>query len=329
YYNFLFWHYIVLKMSIREIGKKYGISKNIIRKYLKIHNIKREPFYMNKQWLYNQYIELELSPYEIGEMCRVSYGTVYNWLKIHKIPIRSHKEAQVIRRSKNIENIPYMNKKWLQYQYINLKKSPEEITKECGLKNSANIYYWLKKLKITRKKQYNNKKYLLHQYIDLKKSVNQIAGELDINQDVKSIQVIYYWLRKFNIPRRPINKALKILYWKEWDDLNTYYKHKRMRNILKEMGIFRPEYCPYCNKPKGKRKLHLMNINHQYNNISNEWFYICSYCHTKVYHYLAGLEKRNGKIKPIPNLIEDLKKLETREEREQLLKNVIKKKGLN
>ena len=86
-----------------------------------------------------------------------------------------------------------------------------------------------------------------------------------------------------------------------------------------------PNICPICDKkPKDKKKLDLMNIDHTYKERPLDWYYICSKCHEGKYHYLAGLKK--GKtIKSIPNLIHNLLQLETREERFQLLREVISK----
>ncbi len=112
--------------------------------------------------------------------------------------------------------------------------------------------------------------------------------------------------------------------WKEdFNDLCYHSKHNRKRKELTKIGVFEPEYCPICDKPKGKRRIDLMNINHQYENNILDYYYMCKKCHEGINHYLVGLWK--GKIKPIHNLIENLLQLKTREEREQLLKKVILK----
>lgn len=94
--------------------------------------------------------------------------------------------------------------------------------------------------------------------------------------------------------------------------------------MLGKKGIFTPDICPCCDKkPKSKKHIHLMNIDHKYSENTLDWYFMCRDCHLGKYHYLAGLEKRNGKIKPIPNIIKNLLQLRTRKERGELLKEMI------
>ncbi|KKL62517.1 hypothetical protein LCGC14_2184430 [marine sediment metagenome] len=248
FYNFLFWHYVVLGISSEKIGKLCKINGITIRRWLKIHNIKREkPLYMNKKWLIHNYTKLELSPKEIGKLCNVCNRIIHNWLRKFNIPKRSRSEA-----SKIAQNRPGVN---------------------------------VKKIKIM-KRVWN-----------------------DLN-----------YRAKMSGKNNPC--------WKEWEDLKCISKHYRMRRELGEMGIFAPEYCSYCNKLKSKkRKFDLMNLDHNYLENTLDYYYACHNCHN-IYHTLAGLGgKTSGiTIKPIPNLIKNLQKLKTREERKKLLKEVILKK---
>jgi len=79
--------------------------------------------------------------------------------------------------------------------------------------------------------------------------------------------------------------------------------------------------CNYHGKKNNEIKL--MNLDHKYLENTLDWYYMCAKCH-KIYDYLAGLVG-NKKVKSIPNLIKNLKQLQNREEREQLLKEVILK----
>ena len=65
-----------------------------------------------------------------------------------------------------------------------------------------------------------------------------------------------------------------------------------------------------------------MNLDHKYLDNTLDYYYMCIWSH-KIYDFLAGLRKHKT-IKPIPNLIKNLLQLKTREEREQLLKKVIR-----
>lgn len=219
-------------------------------------------------------------------------------------------------------------------------------------------------------KLYRCRVYLFCLYQLLEIPANKIGENCNVTPNT-----IYYWLSKFDIPRRTKKEAtkiamnrpevkrnhrramkvalnkpeykikqskiMKIVYsnpevrekisgknsgsWIEnWNDLKKDSKHIRMRKELGKIGIFEPDNCPNCNKPKSKkRKFDLMNIDHQYKNNPSEWFYICTKCHTGIYEFLAGLKK--GKYISIPNFINNLLQLQTRIEREQLLKKVILK----
>ncbi len=77
--------------------------------------------------------------------------------------------------------------------------------------------------------------------------------------------------------------------------------------------------CNYHGKKNNE--IELMNLDHKYLENTLDWYYMCAKCH-KIYDYLAGLVG-NKKVKSIPNLIKNLKQLQTREEREQALKDII------
>ena len=111
--------------------------------------------------------------------------------------------------------------------------------------------------------------------------------------------------------------------WKEnYEDLHITAKHKRKRKELKEIGVDEPEYCPICDKkPRIKKYMHLINLDHNYLDNLLDWYYICKWCHD-LYDFSTGLRK-NVNIKKSPNLIKNLLNLKTREERFQLLKKVI------
>ncbi len=158
-----------------------------------------------------------------------------------------------------------------------------------------------------------------------KKHINKTKQKIgDANRGKKRSEETKQKLREI---MKDKNKGKNNPNWKEnYEELGLVGKHKRMRRILEEMGIFESEICPKCGKKPRIENMHLMNLDHEYRNNPNEWFYMCNYCH-KIYHSLAGLGGKIGivTIKPIPNLIKNLLQLKNREEREQLLKEVILK----
>ena len=295
--------------------------------------------YRCRAYLYCVYELCEMTPNEISKEYKVGVWVIYRLL-----------------RKFNLKRKKYLNKnkEWLYHQYIKLRKSTTKIGKECRV-CSGTIHYWLKKFNIKRENPlYKDKKWLKNQYIKLKKSTREIGKKLGINNNI-----IIYWLEKFNIPKRSRNKVMKIAMnkpetnkkrsktlkttynnpkirakisgknnggWKEWKELGYNRKHIRIKKMLAKIDIFKPDICPFCGKLKSKRKLDLMNINHTYKENTLDWYYICQHCHLGIYHFLVGFEGEYKTIKPIPNLINNLLQLKTREEREQLLKEVILKK---
>ena len=205
--------------------------------------------------------------------------------------------------------------------YWLLELPANKIGEDCNVTPNT-IYNWLSKFNIPRR---------------TKKEATKIAmNRPEVKKNHRKVMKLALNKPKYKVKQ---SKIMKIVYsnpevrekisgensssWIEWKELMLLSKHIRMRKELVKIGIFEPDYCPICNKPKGEKKLDLMNIDHQYNENIFDYYYICTKCHTGVYEFLAGLKK--GKIKPIPNLIQNLSQLQTRIEREQLLKNVILK----
>jgi hypothetical protein len=111
-------------------------------------------------------------------------------------------------------DLRYRDKVWLYEQYINQKKSTEEIAEICECDKST-ICKWRNKFNIKKEKpKYQNKEWLKDQYLNLKKTTPQIAKICNTTPTP-----IQYWLRKFNIEIRnsserhkgqvPWNKGLK------------------------------------------------------------------------------------------------------------------------
>ena len=256
-------------------------------------------------YLFCLYILCKISPEDIGKECGVSVSVVYRWLRRFNI--------------KRMKGTLCMDKKLLQHQYIELKLSPYEIGKMYGV-NHSTIREWLTENKIPMRSRSEAMKIALNKpEVKRRQSDEQkrVWNDPDYRANHSGENHPMYGKHGEETPN-----------WKEnYEKVSLRAKHKRKRNELKEIGIDEPEYCPYCNKPKGKRKLHLMNIDHQYNNNLLDYYYICPKCHKGIYHGLAGLGGKTSGIiiKPIPNLINNLLKLKTREERFQLLKKVILK----
>jgi len=60
---------------------------------MKIKELKLDPDSINKlHWEQNKSLP------EIGILYKINSGTLYQWMKLHGIPVRSRKEAAILRR---------------------------------------------------------------------------------------------------------------------------------------------------------------------------------------------------------------------------------------
>lgn len=140
------------------------------------------------------------------------------------------------------------SKKELEKLYWEESLSINKIAQKLGC-SPTKIHYWLKKYEIKRRKSYqkglNIKKETLEElYTKQKLSLRQIAQRFDCNDTN-----ILYWLKKFNIERRPAYRkkieipksVLKELYWEKGlspDEIAKKFGIKHGRTVRKKMEKF-------------------------------------------------------------------------------------------
>jgi len=159
-------------------------------------------------------------------------GTIYFWLRRHKIETK-----QAIRKKQIAKT--YANEQWLRHQYINLRKTEEEIGQYCGV-SARTISVWLIKFKITTrhgseailtgKEKYTNKEWLTKQRQELKRLPSDIAKECNVKE-----WTIIGWLSRYKISRdTPVQmeKKNKTYMNETW----LYTKHWGEGKTLKQMG---------------------------------------------------------------------------------------------
>ena len=95
----------------------------------------------DKDWLYVQYITMKKSTIQIGKELGCSYQVISRYLKKHDISIRNGAEAQGISKE-SLDNLK--DKEWIYYQYIIMKKTPNQIGKEIGC-SSPTVNKYIKK----------------------------------------------------------------------------------------------------------------------------------------------------------------------------------------
>lgn len=108
---------------------------------------------VTKKWLEYQHIELRKSASEISKMLNVHQDTVKVWLRKHNIkrlPICQLGEngpfKYIYGKRVHYEGI---TKEWLEYHYITLNKSTNDILDEFGI-SRASFCKWLKKFEIKK-----------------------------------------------------------------------------------------------------------------------------------------------------------------------------------
>ena len=95
--------YIIQKLPVEEIAKKYNVTKNTVWRWIKIYRIPlrgkivydetrkkmskaKIKFNISKEELFRLYVIERKSSYEIAKMFSISEQTVLNWLKKYNIP---------------------------------------------------------------------------------------------------------------------------------------------------------------------------------------------------------------------------------------------------
>ena len=125
--DWLYEHYIVKKMTSREIAEKVDVHYGTINKWLRKLNIpvrdisscqqpkKKLNLLQSEDWLQNEYVKGRKSIKEIARNLNVSDNTVSQWLDKHKIPRKNYSE--LIEES-NPLSMFLRDKEWMFEKYI-------------------------------------------------------------------------------------------------------------------------------------------------------------------------------------------------------------------
>ena len=205
---------------------------------------------------------------------------------------------------------PYKCRGYLFILYDLLKMSALKIATECGVMSST-IWRWLKKFNIVTRthskavKGAKNPMYGKHHSPETKQKIS------------KAKKGKYTGVKHPMYGRTGVNNPN----WKNWEELSGYSrKHVRMKQALANMGIFKPDYCPVCNVKD--TRIELINLDHTYQNNILDYYYLCQYCHDKIYHCLIGI-KKSKKIPVDYAFMSELFTLQSYEKRRLLLNEVV------
>jgi hypothetical protein len=133
-----------------------------------------------------------------------------------------------------------INEKWLKEQYLEKKRSAQDISKEIGVSN-VTILRKLRKLSVKIRTPaeetliktnseasvlYRDRDWLYDQYINQKKHLEVIAREINCDSSILSD-----WLKRFNIPTKE-QLGENCHNWKGRDKSIPYYENKDCPNYL-------------------------------------------------------------------------------------------------
>lgn len=209
--------YIEENRSVTEIACECGVSTYTISDWLKRHGIRKRRYkrkvsnkrYKNKKWLKREYVEKGKTKEKIAKECKTSRPNIDYWINKYNI-----------RKRKPYEYDPkYRNGKWLREEYLEKKRTIEDIANECGVKG-ATIRKWLDKNGLSSKfGERTGMKELLpqekgeHQFKKFSKLFSYLLKELDIPLDtmrLRNSQREYHRVRD-RIPKGYHLRALRRL----------------------------------------------------------------------------------------------------------------------
>ena len=236
--------------------KKRGLQP--VKSNIKVNEggLYRKPLYYGKDYLLNQYITLGKSAKGIAEELSCDPTTVSHALERCGIPLRSDSEAHKMIWDRQAKGTRLTDKKWLNMQYVTLKRTATDIAQELGCgrprllcalikhripvrnRDEALDLFWVKTNKGLVCK---DKKWLKAQYVTLGRNASSIAEELGC-----SVYRLYYALNKHGIPLRSRsesnklrwNKVNKRILYKDRKWLSTQYvvRGRSVPSIAKELG---------------------------------------------------------------------------------------------
>lgn len=147
--------YIVEEKSTTEIADELDCGSSTIGEWLDKHSIEKrdrggnskEVAWKQEHVLRKLYVEKECTMEEIAEKLGCSYSTVNTW--IDKFDIETNDVGG------NPADAKYKDETWLKEQYIEKRKSAEQIAETCNCHQSS-VYYHLRKHDIPREQIHND-----------------------------------------------------------------------------------------------------------------------------------------------------------------------------
>jgi uncharacterized protein YjcR len=205
--------YLKQKRSTVDIAEDCGCHNRTVGRWLKKYGIEtRGPSgslekrladdrLTDSEWLRDQYVTQRRSMAEISELCDCSPATVENWLEKHGIETRGPQGCL----EKRIADQRLIDGDWLREQYVENRKTADQIAQLCGCSNST-VLRWLRKHGIEVRDRVATQKadprladeqWLRRQYVDISNTSYEIAEICGC-----SSHPVLKWLDRHGIERR-------------------------------------------------------------------------------------------------------------------------------
>jgi predicted DNA-binding protein YlxM (UPF0122 family) len=206
-------------LTQREIGELAGVTKGIISKFMRKHEIetrssaesrhfREEKPHDSREWLVRRYVDDRMTLSEIADEAGVTTGTVYNRFQDFDIETRGRHEKRV---SEEFENLN--NEEWLRQKYEVEKLGMGTIANEANSSRTA-VRRRLKKFNIDirtvsqaniaantdQSSPLRNPEWLHDRYNAQRLSTPEIADELDVTPAKVGI-----WMERHGIKRRDLS----------------------------------------------------------------------------------------------------------------------------
>ena len=171
-----------------QIATECGVDRTTIDNWIRKFNIRihikdaeyKKFRYRSEEWLRRQCVDLRKTPRQIASECGISVSSLNDWIS------KYHLNARI--KEIKYEDGKHRNRGWLYKQYVELRKSKEQIADECTA-SAKTVGDWIHRhgldvyiKEIEREEiQYKNKAWLREQYVELERGLINIGAECGVS----------------------------------------------------------------------------------------------------------------------------------------------------
>lgn len=143
-YEWLFEQYVIKEKTLIEIANDLGCHTSHIKNSLKklkipqritpqLTQYQNELLYFSDEWLQKRYVKDSCSVNELAKSINTSRNRIINALNYHQIGIKNQYFYSIVDFMRD-------NKRWLEIQYLEKRKTSQQIANEIGVTKSTVLY---------------------------------------------------------------------------------------------------------------------------------------------------------------------------------------------